>query len=1212
MTNTFKKSFLILAACFVVSTIGAQTTVTWTPTEADVTALTNTSVHVITIGAGTQSFQVYSTRPFFNNNQVKLEWDASANAIKMTDNGIDKAGLAIYIPANSDDVQQITVYMHTTGSRKTLYANGKTCPNSGTSTTSAIAKTPTAYNFWSAPFQKDWYYAFGGRKDGSGDSYYDKIEVVFAGPAGPVYVTGVTLNKTTISIVAGQTEQLTATVQPANADDTSVSWSSSDTNVATVDQNGNISALAEGQATITVTTTDGSKTATCTVTVTAPPTPKDVTGIGLSETTATVYVGATKSLTVNYTPADANQGLGITWTSSNENIATVADGVVTGVAAGTATITATSTGGFTATCNVTVQTVAVTGVSLNKHALSLKIGQSETLVATVAPATATNKNVTWSSSNPLIASVTSTGNVTGVAVGSTQITVTTADGNKTDICAVNITDGELVPATDLTLHEPGVYDEKAPAGYGASLTNYNQHEYETYFFSYKSNLVYLGLGGSYTTNSTVPLLPGIDGVSAGNLKSDDGWLAISAGKYSGSNTSPKDEFAVSDAANSTHYAEITSSGTFSIHIKGYDQFSFSGRDNSASDANKQFVVTINDETKTITHSATDWTIWRFDLNPRQEYVIKVSGKGSDANRLRAFSLRVPQEPRTKWLRGNDSTQVVNQTASITPITYVTKYNNIQGAETALVWDGPDAKGISLTKHEGELSDTLILSGQANCQIGEYNYHIAAYYNSVEINRVSGKFTVNSSIAARSELDVVAYTGEDMDQIIFSYYALSPDSVQLRWLNGEPTGISGSGSKGKYIIGGTPTVSTGTYPYSITTVGGDTTFYGTISVITPNYGPKSVMYLCKNVKDFNRDAVYQALNGTGSNQWELIPRKQKEDGSRPANQYANYQWILISEDADADNLEVLDVLQGAANLPVLNMKGFTYSQGRLGWGDPDNGAIDTTQNTKNKGTKLYIEQPTHPIFAQMGGSLKKGDSIQILSNYESNGLMPININLLGTYCLATAYTRNINDYYKNGELQTVLHEVPADMRNGNKYICLPMAKGVTLTQQGKNLLNGIVSYLLSSEQAIIELPELKIESFELLGVQATIDQRNNTISVALSIEQSEQLEGAEPTIKIADEVNTHVTTSSVPLKYALYTPKTYVVTDYINRRAYSLTIDVYDPEGIENVYEAGEWVNIFDIYGRKVATTNENIYTMDLPRGMYIIVTESGETLKIMR
>ena len=85
-----------------------------------------------------------------------------------------------------------------------------------------------------------------------------------------------------------------------------------------------------------------------------------------------------------------------------------------------------------------------------------------------------------------------------------------------------------------------------------------------------------------------------------------------------------------------------------------------------------------------------------------------------------------------------------------------------------------------------------------------------------------------------------------------------------------------------------------------------------------------------------------------------------------------------------------------------------------------------------------------------------------------------------------------------------------------------------------------------------------------------------------------------------------------MEYAVYLPKTYVVTDYINRRAYSLTIEVYDPQGIDEVYEAGMWVNVFDIYGRKVTTTNENIYTMELPHGMYIIVTESGQTLKIMR
>ena len=58
--------------------------------------------------------------------------------------------------------------------------------------------------------------------------------------------------------------------------------------------------------------------------------------------------------------------------------------------------------------------------------------------------------------------------------------------------------------------------------------------------------------------------------------------------------------------------------------------------------------------------------------------------------------------------------------------------------------------------------------------------------------------------------------------------------------------------------------------------------------------------------------------------------------------------------------------------------------------------------------------------------------------------------------------------------------------------------------------------------------------------------------------------------------------------------------------------MFKPQGIETVYTAGEWVNVYDIYGRKVATTNEDIYAMTLPRGIYIIVTESGQTLKIMK
>ena len=75
---------------------------------------------------------------------------------------------------------------------------------------------------------------------------------------------------------------------------------------------------------------------------------------------------------------------------------------------------------------------------------------------------------------------------------------------------------------------------------------------------------------------------------------------------------------------------------------------------------------------------------------------------------------------------------------------------------------------------------------------------------------------------------------------------------------------------------------------------------------------------------------------------------------------------------------------------------------------------------------------------------------------------------------------------------------------------------------------------------------------------------------------------------------------------------FIVSDYINEHKYNVVVRLYDPtEGIETI-EVGTWVNIYDIYGRKVATTNEDLRTMTLPHGIYIVVTESGQTIKIMK
>ena len=259
-----------------------------------------------------------------------------------------------------------------------------------------------------------------------------------------IKVTGVKLNKSETSLLVGGNETLTATVLPEDATNQNVTWKSDKPEIASVDDNGKVTGVAAGEATITVTTEDGGKTATCKVTVSE--TSVAVTGVTLNKTTLTLEAGASETLTATITPADATNQK-VSWKSSKEAVATVdANGKVTGVKAGEAVITVTTEDGKkTNTCKVTVKsnTVNVTGVVLNKTSISIPIGEDETLAAKVLPENATNQNVTWSCKNPEIASVDANGKVTGIKAGMTIVTVTTEDGGKTADCRVNVSERHI-------------------------------------------------------------------------------------------------------------------------------------------------------------------------------------------------------------------------------------------------------------------------------------------------------------------------------------------------------------------------------------------------------------------------------------------------------------------------------------------------------------------------------------------------------------------------------------------------------------------------------------------------------------------------------------------------------------------------------------------------------------------------------------------------
>ena len=363
-----------------------------------------------------------------------------------------------------------------------------------------------------------------------------------------VAVTGISLDKSSATIGYGGSTTLVATVTPSDATDASVSWSSSDTSKATVD-NGVVTGVGTGTATITASC--GGYSDTCTITV-SPPDP--ITSVSVSLSSVTLANGDTQQLSASCEPSTVGS-VTYSWSSSNTNVATVSSsGKITASSSntGTAIITCTATDYYgntrTDTCTVTVQStvqkynitiacsnvpgakvsisgygsgtgsytvsvpqgttisytvgtsgyitetdsfvsgntdysraiiltaIAVTGVSLNKNTLTLSANANETLIATVTPSDALNKSVTWSSSDTDVATVNQSGKVTAKATGTATITVTTSDGGYTANCAVTVS-AETISVSSIEVSpkslsmEPGGTHTLTATVYPSDATN---------------------------------------------------------------------------------------------------------------------------------------------------------------------------------------------------------------------------------------------------------------------------------------------------------------------------------------------------------------------------------------------------------------------------------------------------------------------------------------------------------------------------------------------------------------------------------------------------------------------------------------------------------------------------------------------------------------------------------------------------------------------
>ena len=409
--------------------------------------------------------------------------------------------------------------------------------------------------------------------DGSNLSASCKVTVV------ATQAESITLDKSEISLEVTQTAELTATVLPVYTTDKTVFWLSSNDAVATVDENGLVTAIAVGEAIITATTADGSNlSATCKVTVE----PTLAESITLSQTEISLKTTETATLVATILP-ELTTNKTVAWKSSDESIATVdTNGLVTAIAVGEAIITATTNDGsnLSASCKVTVIPTLAESIVLDKTTISLKANESAMLVATVLPESTTDKSVMWTSLNESVATVDANGLVTTIAVGEAIITATTNDGsNLSASCKVTVIP-TLVTSIEVTPTEyEGVEGSEfqltaiiLPENATNKNVNWSSSDEVIASVSEDGLVKVLKEGNAVITASTtdssnltatckITVLTGIDGVS------DDNIIVVTSGDYIIVSNAPKNVDINVYSNNGTLIRSVKSAGeTISINI----------------------------------------------------------------------------------------------------------------------------------------------------------------------------------------------------------------------------------------------------------------------------------------------------------------------------------------------------------------------------------------------------------------------------------------------------------------------------------------------------------------------------------------------------------------------------------------------------------------------------------------------------------------------
>lgn len=249
----------------------------------------------------------------------------------------------------------------------------------------------------------------------------------------PIRISNVSVTPVSANLLPGGTQQFAVAVLPVDATNNKVTWSSADTLIATVDQNGLVTAKSCGTTTIACTAQEFNKTSKAVVTVAQP-----VTSVGLNTNAETLDIDGTYQLTAQVMPLNAcNQK--VFWSSADPSVAKVdITGLVTAMGCGTTTITCTSQDSNLTSIALFTVNRSVAGIELNTHAELLMVGGAYKLTAQVMPENACNQKVFWSSDNTGVATVDSIGNVKANSTGSALIKVISQDGGYADSCQIMV------------------------------------------------------------------------------------------------------------------------------------------------------------------------------------------------------------------------------------------------------------------------------------------------------------------------------------------------------------------------------------------------------------------------------------------------------------------------------------------------------------------------------------------------------------------------------------------------------------------------------------------------------------------------------------------------------------------------------------------------------------------------------------------------------